>query len=53
MIGEDMRWTFRGVIDCLAQITRNRVAVNGTEFDHNSIPTSEQEQILKLLQVTM
>ena len=51
--GQDRRWTFRGVIDCLAQITRNRVAVNGAEFDQNSIPTPEQEQILKLLQVTM
>jgi hypothetical protein len=51
--GEDRRWTFRGVIDCLAQITRNRVAVNGAEFDQNSTPTPEQEQILDLLQVTM
>ena len=51
--GQDRRWTFRGVIDCLARITRNRVAVNGAEFDQNSIPTPEQEQILKLLQVTM
>ena len=51
--GEDLRWTFRGVIDCLAQITRNRVAVNGAEFDQNSTPTPEQEQILDLLQVTM
>jgi hypothetical protein len=51
--GQDRRWTFRGVIDCLVQITRNRVAVNGAEFDQNSIPTPEQEQILKLLQVTM
>jgi transposase len=51
--GEDRRWTFRGVIDCLAQITRNRVAVNGAEFDQNSLPTPEQEQILELLQVTM
>ncbi|WPL21091.1 hypothetical protein [Thiorhodovibrio frisius] len=51
--GEERRWTFRGVIDCLAQITRNRVAVNGVEFDQNTTPTPEQEQILELLQVTM
>ena len=51
--GQDRRWTLRGVIDCLVQITRNRVAVNGAEFDQNSIPTPEQEQILELLQVTM
>ena len=51
--GQDRRWTLRGVIDCLVQITRNRVALNGAEFDQNSTPTPEQEQILELLQVTM
>ena len=51
--GQERRWTFRGVIDCLAQITRNRVTVNGAEFYQNSTPTSEQEQILDLLQVRM
>jgi transposase len=51
--GKERRWTFRGVIDCLAQITRNRVTVNGVEFDQNCTPTPEQEQILELLQVTM
>lgn len=51
--GQARRWTFRGVIDCLAQITRNRVTVNGAEFDQNSIPTPEQEEILRLLQVSV
>ncbi|QQO55992.1 MAG: hypothetical protein N838_24240 [Thiohalocapsa sp. PB-PSB1] len=51
--GSERRWTFRGVIDCLAQITCNRVAVNGVEFDQNSTPTPEQEEILSLLQVSM
>ena len=51
--GEDRRWTLRGVIDCLAQITRNRVAVNGTEFDQNSTPTPEQIHLLEILQVAM
>ena len=51
--GENRRWTFRGVIDCLAQITRNRVTVNGAEFYQNSTPTKEQEQILSLLAVKM
>ena len=51
--GQDRRWTFRGVIDCLAQITRNKVTVNGAEFFQNSTPTPEQEEILSLLQVTM
>jgi hypothetical protein len=51
--GEDRRWTFRGAIDCLAQITRNRVTVNGVEFDQNSTPTPEQAQILEFLQVAM
>jgi transposase len=51
--GQERRWTFRGVIDCLAQITRNRVTANGAEFYQNSTPTPEQEEILSLLQVTM
>jgi len=51
--GQERRWTFRGVIDCLAQITRNRVTVNGAEFYQNSTPTHEQEEILSLLQVSM
>ena len=51
--GQDRRWTFRGVIDCLTQITRNRVTVNGAEFYQNSTPTQEQEQILDLLQLSM
>ena len=51
--GPERRWTFRGVVDCLAQITRNRVTVNGAEFYQNSTPTPEQEEILGLLQVAM
>lgn len=51
--GQERRWTFRGVIDCLAQITRNRVTVNGAEFYQNSTPTQEQEEILDLLEVSM
>ena len=50
-VGENRRWTFRGVIDSLAQITRNKVSANGVEFYQNSTPTDEQEQILKLLAV--
>ncbi len=52
-LGQARRWTFRGVIDCLAQITRNTVTVNGAEFYQNSTPTLEQEEILSLLQVRM
>ncbi len=51
--GEQRRWTFRGVIDSLAQITRNKVRVKGAEFYQNSTPTPEQEQILRLLNVEM
>jgi hypothetical protein len=51
--GSERRWTVRGVIDCLAQITRNKVRVDGVEFYQNSTPTSEQKNILDLLQVTM
>ena len=52
-VGEERRWTFRGVIDSLAQITRNKVSANGVEFYQNSTPTDEQEQILNLLGVSM
>ena len=51
--GEARRWTFRGVIDCLAQITRNTVRAKGVEFYQNSTPTAEQQQILELLDVNM
>jgi len=34
-------------------LTRNRVTVNGAEFYQNSTPTPEQEEILRLLQVTL
>ncbi len=51
--GSNRRWTFRGVIDCLAQITRNKVTVNGAEFYQNSTPTEEQERILSMLEVKM
>ena len=52
-MGENRRWTFRGVIDNLAQITQNKVSANGVEFYQNSTPTEEQEQILNLLGVKM
>ena len=52
-VGDQRRWTFRGVIDSLAQITRNKVRANGVEFYQNSTPTDEQERILNLLGVKM
>ena len=42
-----------GVIACLAQITRNRVRMNGAEFDQTSTPTAEQAEILRLLDVSL
>jgi len=51
--GNERRWTFRGVIDCLTQITRNTVSAQGVEFYQNSTPTDEQQQILDLLDVNM
>jgi transposase len=51
--GQERRWTFRGVIDCLTLITRNRVTVNGAVFYQNSTPTQEQEEILDLLRVSL
>ena len=51
--GDERRWIFRGDIDSLAQITRNRVSANGIEFFQNTTPTEEQEQILNLLGIKM
>ena len=49
----ERRWMFRGVIDCLTQITRNKVSAQGVEFHQNSTPTVEQQQILDLMGVKM
>jgi transposase len=49
----ERRWTFRGVIDCLTQITRNKVRAQGVEFYQNSTPSSEQQQILDLMGIKM
>lgn len=51
--GRERRWTFRGVVDCLKQITRNKVSMGGVEFYQNSTPTEEQERILDLLNITL
>jgi transposase len=51
--GENRRWTFRGVIDSLVHITRNKVSTNGVEFYQNSTPTEEQQKILNLLGISM
>ena len=51
--GKERLWTFQGVLDCLAQITRNKVSVNDAKFYQNSTPTEEQQQILDLLNVKM
>lgn len=50
---KNRRWTFQGVLDCLTQLTRNKVSVGGVEFYQNSTPTQEQEKILKLLGVNI
>jgi hypothetical protein len=50
---QERRWTLGGVNDCLAQITRNSVTVNGAEFYPNGTPTPEQDEILDLLRVSM
>jgi hypothetical protein len=52
-VGEERRWAFRGIIDSLKQITRNKVSANGVVFYQNSTPTDEQKQILTLLRVDM
>lgn len=49
--GKDRRWTFINMIETLKQITRNTVQVAGAELLKVSQPTSDQERILKLLNV--
>jgi transposase len=46
---KDRRWTLRGVIASLAQITRNKVKTGEATFYRNSKPTEEQQKILSLL----
>jgi transposase len=46
---KDRRWTLRGVIASLAQITRNKVSIGEATFYRNSKPTEEQQKILSLL----
>jgi transposase len=50
---ENRRWTVKGVIECLASITRNKVSVGDVIFYRNSKPTDEQQKILDLLEVSL
>jgi transposase len=47
--GSDRRWTLKGVIDRLTQIQRNRVSLQGIEFDQITEADDEQKEILTLL----
>lgn len=47
------KWTVQSVIDCLSQLTRNKVSMEGVVFYKNSTPTKEQQEILTLLGVTV
>lgn len=50
---ENRRWTVKGVIESLASITRNKVSVGDAIFYRNSKPTTEQQEILNLLGVSL
>jgi transposase len=51
--GADRRWTVKGVIDRLVQIQRNRVSLQGLEFDQVTEADDEQKEILTLLKSAM
>jgi transposase len=50
--GKDRRWTVENVIERLAAIRSNRVAVDGIEFDQITESDTEQSEILRLLKQT-
>jgi transposase len=51
--GANRRWTVKGVIDRLVQIQRNRVSLQGLEFDQVTEADDEQKEILTLLKSAM
>lgn len=51
--GKNREQTFSNIISTLKQITRNTVSVKGAEFEQITTPNKEQEEILKLLSVTI
>jgi transposase len=51
--GKYRQWTMENVIERLKGIRRQRVRVNGVEFDQVTQPDSEQQRILDLLRVIM
>ena len=51
--GKNRKWSFKGVIETLKQITQNKTAANGITFYQNSNPTIQQRKILDLLKVTI
>jgi hypothetical protein len=47
--GKNRRWTFKGIIERLKEIRKNRVELEGVEFDRLTEPDAEQEEIIRLL----
>ena len=50
---KNREWTIQSVIQCLSQLTRNKVSMGEAVFYRNSMPTEEQQQILSLLGVSV
>jgi len=46
-------WTIQSVIQCLSQLTRNKISMGEAVFYRNSTPTEEQQEILSLLGVSV
>jgi len=51
--GKKREWTFKNVIERLKSIRRQRVSMGGVDFDVLTSPESDQEEIMRLLEVKL
>ena len=50
---ENRRWTMRNVIETLGAIRRERLSMNGVEFEKITTPNSDQQNILNHLKIKL
>lgn len=51
--GKDRQWTMRNVIERLAAIRRERIAIDGVEFNKLTTPQEDQQRILNSLKIKL
>jgi len=51
--GKQRRWTVKNILERLKGIRRERVRLNGIEFEQNTLPDEDQQRILDLLGVKL